>query len=257
MFTIDSFGRRNLLLTTFPKMAWTLLAAGLCFLIPDDSAARVPLIAVFIYIFAAFYSSARDPCHSPTRRRFFPAHAPRGRRWAGPSRSAYSSRRFLSLTFPPHGGGHGPRRRFGFYAGLNVTAFVLIFFFLPETAGLQLEELDYVLWCAHGPARRVTSSTPGCPGSARGTFGGKKDAQLKPLYQLDEIQGIESDPTTSLPRWCRPLVVAAFCECNSAYFGPIIQSALHPCAVLLRRVIMLSVIRTITACVDGLHEGMA
>lgn len=56
VWTIDTFGRRNLLLSTFPQMAWTLLAAGLCFLIPEENGARVPLIALFVYLFTAFYS---------------------------------------------------------------------------------------------------------------------------------------------------------------------------------------------------------
>lgn len=33
---------------------------------------------------------------------------------------------------------------FGFYAGLNVVAFFMLFFFLPETKQRTLEELDYV-----------------------------------------------------------------------------------------------------------------
>lgn len=33
---------------------------------------------------------------------------------------------------------------FGFYAGLNIVALVLIFLFLPETKQRTLEELDYV-----------------------------------------------------------------------------------------------------------------
>lgn len=37
LFTIDKYGRRTLLLVTFPQMAWSLLAAGLCFLIPNAS----------------------------------------------------------------------------------------------------------------------------------------------------------------------------------------------------------------------------
>jgi len=52
MYTIDTFGRRNLLLFTFPNMAWTLLAAGFCFLIDQNSSARVPLIAFFVFLFA-------------------------------------------------------------------------------------------------------------------------------------------------------------------------------------------------------------
>ena len=52
VWTIDTFGRRNLLLFTFPNMAWTLLAAGFCFYIPESSKARIPLVALFVFIFA-------------------------------------------------------------------------------------------------------------------------------------------------------------------------------------------------------------
>ena len=52
VWTIDTFGRRNLLLFTFPNMAWTLLAAGFCFFIPSDNKAKVPLVALFIFLFA-------------------------------------------------------------------------------------------------------------------------------------------------------------------------------------------------------------
>ncbi|KAI7509599.1 hypothetical protein KC347_g5122 [Hortaea werneckii] len=37
-----------------------------------------------------------------------------------------------------------PTGTFGFYAGLNVLAFFMILFFLPETKQRTLEELDYV-----------------------------------------------------------------------------------------------------------------
>lgn len=56
VWTIDTFGRRNLLLFTFPNMAWTLLAAGFCFFIPASSSAKVPLIAFFIFLFAGALS---------------------------------------------------------------------------------------------------------------------------------------------------------------------------------------------------------
>ena len=55
VWTIDTFGRRNLLLFTFPNMAWTLLAAGFCFFIPESNKARVPLIALFVFLFAGEY----------------------------------------------------------------------------------------------------------------------------------------------------------------------------------------------------------
>ena len=52
--TIDTFGRRNLLLFTFPNMAWTLLAAGFCFFI-DRQKVEVPLVSLFIFLFAGAF----------------------------------------------------------------------------------------------------------------------------------------------------------------------------------------------------------
>ena len=56
IWTIDTYGRRSLLLFTFPNMAWSLLAVGLFSLIPSSSHAHLGLMATFIYIFAMFYS---------------------------------------------------------------------------------------------------------------------------------------------------------------------------------------------------------
>jgi hypothetical protein len=74
IWTIDTFGRRNLLLFTFPNMAWCLVAGGCCFLLPEESAARLPLIAFFVYLFTAFYSPGREIAYLPlfrTRLRLF------------------------------------------------------------------------------------------------------------------------------------------------------------------------------------------
>lgn len=130
VFTIDTYGRRNLLLSTFPNMCWTLLAAGLCFLIPSDSAARVPLVAVFIYIFACFYSVGEGPVPFAYSAEVFPiTHREVGMSWAVATCLFWAS--VLSLTFPRMKGAMGPTGAFGFYAGLNAIAFVMILFLLP------------------------------------------------------------------------------------------------------------------------------
>jgi MFS family permease len=49
LWTIDTFGRRALLLFTFPNMAWSLLAAGLCALIDVHYKIHLALVAMFIY----------------------------------------------------------------------------------------------------------------------------------------------------------------------------------------------------------------
>ena len=49
-------GRRFLLLTSLSGGAVSLLVTSLCFLIPPDSPARLPMIAIFIMVFTVFYS---------------------------------------------------------------------------------------------------------------------------------------------------------------------------------------------------------
>ncbi len=50
----------------------------------------------------------------------------------------------LSITFPRMLAALSPQGAFGFYAFLNVTALVMIFFLVPETKQRTLEELDYI-----------------------------------------------------------------------------------------------------------------
>jgi hypothetical protein len=76
IWTIDTFGRRNLLLFTFPMMAIMLLWAGSAFYMDVSSPHRVPLIAagkshhlhsskadvcIAVYVYTAFYSPGMGP----------------------------------------------------------------------------------------------------------------------------------------------------------------------------------------------------
>ena len=61
VYTIDTFGRRNLLLTTFPLMAICLFFTGFCFWIPSDSNARIACVALGIYLFGMVYSPGEGP----------------------------------------------------------------------------------------------------------------------------------------------------------------------------------------------------
>lgn len=65
-------------------MAWSLLAAGLCFLIPEDKGTtRIGLIALFIYIFAAWYSPGEGPVPFTYSAEVFPlSHREVGMAWA-------------------------------------------------------------------------------------------------------------------------------------------------------------------------------
>lgn len=83
IWTIDTFGRRSLLLFTFPNMAWSLLAAGLFNLLPGQHGAHLDLVALFIYIFAAFYSPGEGPVPFTYSAEVFPlSHRELGMGWA-------------------------------------------------------------------------------------------------------------------------------------------------------------------------------
>ena len=176
-YFIDRRGRRFLLLTTYPGMALSMLAASLSFLIKNQNA-RSAVVAFFIFVFVFFYSwgqgtVARRRCQLSllTYR-------------TGPVAFAYSSEIFpllnreqgmsfavfinlfgaglLTLFVPElttalsNHNGNGQSSLLGVFVGFNVLAFLLIFFFMPETAGatlgkeegslnyILLEELNYI-----------------------------------------------------------------------------------------------------------------
>lgn len=153
IWTIDTFGRRSLLLFTFPQMAWTLLAAGLCYLIPESSTAHLGLVALFIYLFAAFYSPGEGPVPFTYSAEVFPlSHREVGMAWAVATCLFWAA--VLSITFPRMLAAMTPTGAFGFYAGLNICALVMIFLWLPETKQRTLVRFLAPLWggCGGFPA---------------------------------------------------------------------------------------------------------
>jgi hypothetical protein len=124
-------------------MFWTLLAAGMCFFIPGNGSSRLGAIALFIYLFDAFYSPGAGPVPFTYSAEVFPlSHREVGMSWAVATNNFWAS--VLSLTFPRMLLAFQPQGAFGFYAGLNLVALVMIFLWLPETKQRTLEEMDYI-----------------------------------------------------------------------------------------------------------------
>ena len=59
-YTIDTFGRRKLLLLTFPLMSLFLLWTGFGFLSSSDQT-KIGIVASGVYIFSAIYSAGEGP----------------------------------------------------------------------------------------------------------------------------------------------------------------------------------------------------
>lgn len=128
VFTIDTFGRRSLLLFTFPNMCWSLLVAGGGTLIGRNDApgtlnpTRLGVVATFVYIFAMFYSPGEGPVPFTYSAEVFPlAQREQGMSWAVTVCLAFAS--LLSITLFKMLEVFHVWGTFFFYAGLNVSSF--------------------------------------------------------------------------------------------------------------------------------------
>ncbi|KAF3002955.1 hypothetical protein E8E13_004127 [Curvularia kusanoi] len=170
IWTIDTFGRRRL-----------------CFLIPQSSPAHLGLIAMFIYIFAAFYSPGEGPVPFTYSAECFPlTHREVGMGWAVATCLFWAA--VLSITFPLMLYALTPLGAICFYAGLNVIAFCMIFLWLPETKQRTLEELDYIFGV---PTRKFIAYNfrVALPWWWKRWVLFDKTAKLRPLYTFDGVEG--------------------------------------------------------------------
>lgn len=142
-YTIDTFGRRNLLLTTFPLMALFMFFTGFSFWIPQESTAHIACIALGIYLYGVVYSPGEGPVPFTYSAEAYPLYI----RPIGMSLATATTWFFnfvLAVTWPSMLESFGPQGGFGWYGGWNIIGFVLVLLFVPETKEKTLEELDSV-----------------------------------------------------------------------------------------------------------------
>ncbi|KAM9902346.1 hypothetical protein OXX79_003992 [Metschnikowia pulcherrima] len=144
-YTIDTFGRRNLLLTTFPLMAVFLLMAGFGFWIPFETNphGRLAVITIGIYLFACVYSAGEGPVPFTYSAEAFPLYI-RDLGMGFATATCWFFNFILAFSWPRMKNAFKPQGAFGWYAAWNIVGFFLVLWFLPETKGLTLEELDEV-----------------------------------------------------------------------------------------------------------------
>lgn len=143
-FMIDKFGRRTLLLFSFPLMAVFLLLAGFSFWIPEsEKQARVGVISLGIYLFTIVYSSSEGPVPFTYSAECAALYV-RNVTMSFATATCWFFNFVLSLTWPSLLKAFKPQGAFGWYAAWNFVGFLLVLWFLPETKNLTLEELDDV-----------------------------------------------------------------------------------------------------------------
>ncbi|KAH9934522.1 uncharacterized protein BXZ73DRAFT_89586 [Epithele typhae] len=137
VWTIDTFGRRNLLLVSFPLMAFFLLMTGFAF------SAHVGIIALGIYLFSAAYSPGEGPVPFTYSAEAFPLYV-RDMGMSMATALLWFFNFVIALTVPALLGAWTPQGTFGWFAAWNIFGFFAALLFVPETKALSLEELDQV-----------------------------------------------------------------------------------------------------------------
>ncbi|KAL5382310.1 hypothetical protein DPSP01_006707 [Paraphaeosphaeria sporulosa] len=191
VWTMDTLGRRSLLLLTLPFMAITMLAAGLSFSVPNHNPAHLWLLATMIYLFCAEYSPGMGPVPAAYTAEVFPlSHREIGVSSAVAVTNIWAAA--LSLTFPALLSTLGSQGAFVLYALLNLIALGLVFFFVPETRLKTLEELDEVFSI---PTRRFVAYqvTEYLPWWVRRYVLRRKKVELKPLECSGVYQELYQD----------------------------------------------------------------
>lgn len=183
IWTIDTFGRRNLLLVTFPLMSLCLFWAAANFFI-IDSRTRLATLATSIYLFMAVYSPGLGPVPFTYAAEAFPLQIrPVG--MASATAITWAFNFVLSFTWPQMKDAFGPSGAISWYATWNIAGWIFCYFLLPETKALSLEELDIVFSVRNRDHMKHYAQRLGL--FFRRMVGGRAEP-LAPLYQLDATE---------------------------------------------------------------------
>ncbi|KAG6325932.1 hypothetical protein ID866_13157, partial [Astraeus odoratus] len=142
VFTIDTFGRRNLLLFTFPLLAICLLITGFSFWDPSEKG-RVTGVSIGMYLFTIFYSPGEGPVPFTYSAEAFPLYI-RDLGMSLATATTWFWNFVLVVTWPSMLLAFKPQGAFGWYAAWCMIVWVLVLLFVRETKGRTLEELDQV-----------------------------------------------------------------------------------------------------------------
>lgn len=142
IFTIDRYGRRQLLLLTFPVMSIFLFWTGSSFLITDTST-RLASVVASLYCFMILYSPGLGPVPFTYSAEAFPLHI-RAVGMASATSITWAFNFLISFTWPEMMAKFTAAGGFYWYATWNFAGWIFAYFLVPETKNRTLEELDQV-----------------------------------------------------------------------------------------------------------------
>ena len=140
VYTIDTFGRRNLLLCTFPFLALFQLFTSMGSLL-HQGRAQTSLVVTGMYLFSVFYSPGGGPVPFVYSAESMPLYV-RDLGMSMATATLWFFNFMLAITFPSFQVAFTNAGAFGYYAAWCVVGWFMIFFLVYETKDLTLEQLD-------------------------------------------------------------------------------------------------------------------
>eukprot|EP00871_Galdieria_phlegrea_P001555 jgi/Galph1/23/GphlegSOOS_G4880.1 len=138
---IDSYGRRILMLVTFPVMFAMLLLGGFSFF--GTQWLNFTLVIISIAVFIAAYSPGNGPVPWVVAAEIYPLYV----RAECMSISTFCNYMFnfvVSFSWPDMLASMTAQGAYAFYAFMTLLGFIYILFFMPETKGYTLEQMKVV-----------------------------------------------------------------------------------------------------------------
>ncbi|KJZ79405.1 hypothetical protein HIM_00874 [Hirsutella minnesotensis 3608] len=142
IFTIDRYGRRQLLLATFPVMSILLFWTGTSFMI-ENKEIRLAMVATSLYAFMILYSPGLGPVPFTYSAEAFPLHI-RAVGMSSATAITWAFNFLISFTWPEMMHKFTASGGFYWYATWNIFGWIFAYFLVPETKNMTLEELDDV-----------------------------------------------------------------------------------------------------------------
>ncbi|GMM37828.1 hypothetical protein DASC09_051530 [Saccharomycopsis crataegensis] len=140
--TIDRVGRRRMLLYTFPVLGGCLFWLGGSLYI-SDSKSRLGSALTSMYVFVFGFGLGIGPISWIYNAEVYPLHVRAFGSTVGMTIN-WILDFVLSMSWPQMNKTMTSSGGLFFYGAMNFLAFVLTYFFIPETAKLTLEEVDFV-----------------------------------------------------------------------------------------------------------------
>jgi SP family galactose:H+ symporter-like MFS transporter len=138
---IDRVGRRPLLLVGVAGMAFSLILLGIVFFIPGFQGIIGTMAAVSLMIYVAFFAIGLGPVFWLLISEIYPLKV-RGLAMSIVTEANWGSNLIIALTFLTLIQLLGRPGTFWFYAVIGIVAWFFTYYYVPETKGRTLEEIE-------------------------------------------------------------------------------------------------------------------